>query len=110
MTYSVWSRLHMVKTRPPAMLGVLKPSPSPVAFQASFGPFFGQVCNRPVSRDRAVRSGPCHCGQSNFFGSLFFPFGTARAAVATKNRERHQAQRSRMRHLLLGNRSRTGVG
>src|SRR6266581_8849559 len=51
--------------RPAAMDGVLSPPPRPLTFQASGGPSFGHSLSRPVSLELAVRSGPCHCGQSN---------------------------------------------
>src|SRR6185369_9020878 len=51
--------------RPAAMDGVLSPPPSPLIFQARGGPFFGHCLRRPVSLECAVRSGPCHCGQSS---------------------------------------------
>src|SRR5947209_17778899 len=41
------------------------PSPMPVNFQASGGPSLGHSLRRPVSFETAVRSGPCHCGQSS---------------------------------------------
>src|SRR6185295_6548535 len=41
------------------------PLPSPVPFHASGGPSFGHSCSRPLSFETAVRSGPCHCGQSS---------------------------------------------
>src|ERR1044071_2400804 len=50
--------------RPFATEGDVYPSPSPVAFQASFGPSAGQDFSRPVSRETPVRSGPRHGGQS----------------------------------------------
>src|SRR5436190_16322997 len=51
--------------RPFAIDGVLSPPPSAVVFQASGGPPFGHSLSRPVSLEWAVRSGPCHCGQSS---------------------------------------------
>src|SRR6185503_12797746 len=46
------------------MDGVLSPPPRPLIFQARGGPFLGHCLRRPVSLECAVRSGPCHCGQS----------------------------------------------
>src|SRR5438132_6066898 len=54
----------MPKMRPPATEGVLKPAPSFFAVQASGGPSVGHSWSSPVSREIALRSGPCHCGQS----------------------------------------------
>src|SRR6266571_8406160 len=51
--------------RPAATDGVLSPPPRPLTFQARGGPSFGHSLSKPVSLEWAVRSGPCHCGQSN---------------------------------------------
>src|SRR6266576_2716142 len=40
------------------------PLPIPVAFHTSGGPSLGHSWRRPVSLETALRSGPCHCGQS----------------------------------------------
>ena len=45
--------------------GALSPPPSPLTFQASGGPSFGHSWSRPRSLEMALRSGPCHCGQSS---------------------------------------------
>src|SRR5687768_15475496 len=50
--------------RPAAMDGVLSPPPRPLIFQARGGPSFGHSLSKPVSLEWAVRSGPCHWGQS----------------------------------------------
>src|SRR5437773_12310336 len=41
------------------------PAPRPAVDHSIGGPAGGHCCSRPVSLDRPVRSGPCHCGQSN---------------------------------------------
>src|SRR5438067_11978539 len=51
--------------RPAAMDGPLSPPPRPLTFQARGGPSFGHSLSKPVSLEWAVRSDPCHCGQSN---------------------------------------------
>src|SRR5205814_3811949 len=51
--------------RPAATDGALSPPPRPLIFQARGGPSFGHSLSRPVSLEWAVRSGPCHCGQSS---------------------------------------------
>src|SRR6516162_7325266 len=51
--------------RPAATEGVLYPTPRLVAFHRSGGPLAGQLLSNPVSRQRSVRSRPCHCGQSD---------------------------------------------
>src|SRR4051812_41111542 len=51
--------------RPAATDGALSPPPRLLTFHASGGPSFGHSLSRPVSFEWAVRSGPCHCGQSN---------------------------------------------
>src|SRR5688572_18690215 len=68
--------------RPPATEGVLSPPPRPLIFQASGGPSFGHCLSKPVSFEWAVRSGPCHCGQS----SAKAPGRNTPAAKRDKNR------------------------
>src|SRR4051794_28680753 len=41
------------------------PLPMPIAFHTSGGPSFGHSLRSPVSFETALRSGPCHCGQSS---------------------------------------------
>src|SRR5438046_8886535 len=59
----------MVKIREPAMDTLEKPSPIPVAFQASGGPPEGHSAKSPVSGDMPSRCGPRHCGQSAAFNT-----------------------------------------
>src|SRR5438477_12349454 len=84
--------------RPAATDGVLKPSPSPLAFQASVGPPAGQALSKPVSSETAVRCGPCHCGQSNDCGLDSFSMGGSLdgtgAEQAGNKARRQQTQRA----------------
>src|SRR5581483_7181894 len=50
--------------RPAAIEGVLYPPPNDSTFQAIGGPALGQAESRPFSSETAVRSRPCHWGQS----------------------------------------------
>ena len=70
--------------------------------QASGGPSFGHSLSSPVSFEMAVRSGPCHCGQSLGDGRKAFSLVAAPVQAAPRNKGKHQAQRSRMRLLLRG--------
>src|SRR5207249_894386 len=42
--------------------------PSPLTNHSCGGPAFGQDCSSPLSLERLLRWGPCHCGQSNGCG------------------------------------------
>src|SRR5438105_1969763 len=90
----------MPYTRPAATDGALKPPPSFPAFQASGGPLPGQRCSSPVSRDIALRSGPCHCGQSKEGARGGLISRAARPAGTEKTRSSNQAQRFGMNGLL----------
>src|SRR5437868_3094101 len=81
----------MPKTRPAATDGVLYPPPRCLAFHTNGGPTVGQSFSKPVSREHAVRSWPCHCGQSNGRGAKEL-FSSATTIGAQKRSERHQAQ------------------
>src|SRR5437762_5094493 len=71
--------------RPAAMDGPLSPPPRPLTFQARGGPSFGHSLSRPVSLEWAVRSGPCHCGQSNCPPTAFWTkVATVRASAMVR--------------------------
>src|SRR5581483_2584488 len=77
----------MPKTRPAATDGVLKPPPRPLACQASGGPFLGQLGSKPFSAETALRSWPCHRGQSKGLASKG-PAAAAQARIRNGNRDR----------------------
>src|SRR6185369_14938095 len=68
------------------MDGPLSPPPRPLTFHARGGPSFGHSFSRPVSFEWAVRSGPCHCGQSNSPHKAF----CAKVATVRQTMVRHK--------------------
>src|SRR5262245_60279184 len=85
----------------------------PSAFQSCFGPSAGHFFKSPVSRDRAARSGPCHCGQSNDRGrNAGLPAARTASGVASSGKiasKRFRMGELQKSILATGGRNREGT-
>src|SRR5690242_3668174 len=79
------------KMRSPRMASDPYPSPRFEMDQSFGGPPAGQDLRRPVSLERLVRSGPCHCGQS---GSTDAPRSASEAEEIARVQKRRRFMRS----------------